>query len=147
MKFLYFILILFFTLITSCSNQKNELLLKISKECKITTNSISILNDNFYGKIEISSPNKDYNNLIISTKNGVLPKIPVDSWFIPEDSTDNLISKMKIYFGKSQLLIKSGDTINCTNFWSNRIPEKELGKKLMMGDFLFVPKDSILKNR
>ena len=93
------------------------------------------------GKFEIGT-DASYISLVIASKNGALPKIPIDSELQLSEEATLEILKAKVIRGKSVAYLKSGDTLA----WGKTDQEKELEKTILVGDFIFVSdKDSVLK--
>lgn len=137
----YLLLSTVFLVLTACDSKNQALVLKVKNDYRFSNNSEVLVGESETGKFEIGA-DASYISLIITSKNGALPKIPMDSELqLSEDATLEIL-KAKVIRGKSMANIKTGDTLA----WGKTKEEKELEKTIIAGDFLFVSdKDSTVK--
>jgi len=131
-------LIIIFIVLINCNSKEETFIFKTEYVKGLSNNSKITLNENEIGKFKII-PNQSYVEIIIKPNNSELLKIPIDSKLQVSEFSESNIAKAKLILGKSKYKIKAGDTLS----WFINDEEKELEKSIMIGDFLFLNKDTV----
>lgn len=137
----YLLLTTVFLVLTACDSKNQAVVLQVKNDYGFSNNSEVLVGESETGKFEIGA-DASYISLVIASKNGALPKIPIDSELQLSEGATLEILKAKVIRGKSAAYLKSGDTLA----WGKTDQEKELEKTISVGDFIFVSdKDSVFK--
>jgi len=128
-------------LFISCNSRNQSLGLKIKSVYGLSNNSTVIFNETEIGKFKIVA-NQSYAEILIESNDFELLKIPIDSKLQISEYGELQNVKTKLILGKSNVFLKTGDTLS----WFISDEEKQLEKTLMVGDFLFVSQKDSLKN-
>ena len=126
-------LLLLFLICLGCSPKQQDVVVKVKKVYGLSNTTTVTLHGNTIGKVRVAA-NQPYAEIIFSNTQKETLKLAKDSEL--EMAETATLKKMELHIiqGKSNKWIHNGDTLN----WVITDSEKELEKKILIGDSIFV---------